>query len=160
MKNLFVIIAVMTLIACKNDKEAVSNQSTIDSAKSVVDSARVPVLKNSGGSVAFQVTPLNVSGEKGRTVFRKNGNVLFYFDQTSNEGNIRIDGKDYLLNSFNFSENNYSVKGNGVVIEALNGDFEDGTAGCIQGKFPEIKVVLQGKEVSIANIQVQDCPDY
>ena len=39
----------------------------------------------------------------------QNKNVIFYFDQNENKGNIRIDGKDYGLNKFDFTENNLSL---------------------------------------------------
>ena len=86
--------------------------------------------------------------------------MLFYFDQNSNEGNIRIDGKDYALSQFDFTENNYSISGNGVEIEAANGDFKDEKNECMEGNFPEIKVSLDGKIVNLANITSEDCSNF
>lgn len=149
----------MGLVSCKKDKENVSEKIVVDSSHSVLDSIQIPTFENAD-NVAFQITPQNISVEKGKAVFKQNGNVLFYFDQNSNEGNIRIDGKDYTLNQFNFTENNYAISGSGVEIEATNGDFKDRAGDCVEGDFPEVKVSLKDKVVKLTNITAQDCPTY
>jgi hypothetical protein len=106
------------------------------------------------------LAPQNISAEKGRAIFSQNGKVLFYFDQNSNTGNVRIEGKDYSLNKFEFSENNYSITGNGVKIEAEDGDFKDDSSDCVQGVFPYVKVSLNDKNINLTNISVKDCPTY
>lgn len=147
------------VLSCKKDKESLV-QNDADSTKSVLDSMQIPAFKNTEESVAFKIIPQNITSEKGRAIFKQNGNVLFYFDQNSNEGNIRIDGKDYPLNRFNFTENNYSISGSGVEIEATNGDFKDGKDDCIEGDFQEVKVSLNDKIVNLTNITAEDCPNY
>ncbi|SIS48504.1 hypothetical protein SAMN05421789_10228 [Kaistella chaponensis] len=160
MKKFFFVLTIITLVSCKKDKEIISDNIVVDSTKSVTDSLQRPELRNPDKSVAFQILPQNIASEKGRTIFKQNGNVLFYFDQNSNEGNIRIDGKDYTLSQFDFTENNYSISGNGVEIEAANGDFKDEKNECMEGDFPEIKVSLDGKIVNLANITSEDCSNY
>lgn len=160
MKRLFFVLTIITLVSCKKDKEIISDKIVVDSTKSITDSLQLPELQNADKSVAFQILPQNIASEKGRTIFKQNGNVLFYFDQNSNEGNIRIDGKDYTLSQFDFTENNYSISGNGVEIEAANGDFKDEKNECMEGNFPEIKVSLDGKIVNLANITSEDCSNY
>ena len=160
MKKLFFVLTIITLVSCKKDKEIISDKIVVDSTKSITDSLQLPELRNPDKSVAFQILPQNIASEKGRTIFKQNGNVLFYFDQNSNEGNIRIDGKDYTLSQFDFTENNYSISGNGVEIEAANGDFKDEKNECMEGNFPEIKVSLDGKIVNLANIKSEDCSNY
>ena len=160
MKNLFFVLTIITLVSCKKDKEIISDKIVVDSTKSITNSLQLPELRNPDKSVAFQILPQNIASEKGRTIFKQNGNVLFYFDQNSNEGNIRIDGKDYALSQFDFTENNYSISGNGVEIEAANGDFKDEKNECMEGNFPEIKVSLDGKIVNLANIKSEDCSNF
>ena len=160
MKKLFFVLTIITLVSCKKDKQIISDKIVVDSTKSVTDSLQVPELQNADKSTAYQILPQNIASEKGRTIFKQNGNVLFYFDQNSNEGNIRIDGKDYALSQFDFTENNYSISGNGVEIEAANGDFKDEKNECMEGNFPEIKVSLDGKIVNLANIKSEDCSNF
>jgi hypothetical protein len=160
MKKLFFVLTIITLVSCKKDKEIISDKIVVDSTKSITDSLQLPELRNPDKSVAFQILPQNIASENGRTIFKQNGNVLFYFDQNSNEGNIRIDGKDYALSQFDFTENNYSISGNGVEIEAANGDFKDEKNDCMEGNFPEIKVSLDGKIVNLANITSEDCSNF
>ena len=160
MKKLFFVLTIITLVSCKKDKEIISDKIVVDSTKSITDSLPLPELRNPYKSFAFQILPQNIASENGRTIFKQNGNVLFYFDQNSNEGNIRIDGKDYALSQFDFTENNYSISGNGVEIEAANGDFKDEKNDCMEGNFPEIKVSLDGKIVNLANITSEDCSNF
>ncbi|MBF8458061.1 hypothetical protein IV494_12835 [Kaistella sp. G5-32] len=159
MKKILLLMIFSAVLSCKKDKESVVQNNT-DSTKSVLDSMQIPAFQNGEESVAFKILPQNITSQKGRAIFKQNGNVLFYFDQNSNEGNIRIDGKDYPLNTFNFTENNYSISGRGVEIEAANGDFKDEKDDCVEGNFPEVKVMLNDKKVVIANITAQDCPNY
>jgi hypothetical protein len=147
------------LLSCKKDKENLNPKNTTDSTKSVLDSTQIPSFENPD-QTAFKIMAQNIAVEKGRTVFKQNGNVLFYFDQNSNLGNIRIDGKDYALTQFDFTENNYLISGSGVEIEATNGDFKDEKNDCVEGNFPGIKVSLHGKIVNLTNITSKDCPNY
>lgn len=146
-------------ISCKKDKEVLTNQSSSDSIV-VADSLQNPTIENPDQSAAFEIAAQDISAEKGRAVFSQNGKVLFYFDQNSNTGNVRIEGKDYPLNKFEFSENNYSITGNGVKIEAVDGDFKDDSSECVQGIFSDVKVSLNDKNVNLTNISVKDCPTY
>lgn len=149
------------IVSCKKDKEVISDHSNVDSSASIIsDSLQNPTIQNPDQPVAFELAPQNINSQKGRTLFTQNGKVLFYFDQNSNTGNVRIDGKDYPLNQFEFSENNYSISGNQVKIEASNGDFGDETSDCVQGNFPEISISVLNEKVNFSNVTVQDCPNY
>lgn len=160
MRNILPLIIFVVFISCTKEKEAISEQKISDNVVSTVDSIQIPTIENPYQSSAFIIIPQDISPEKGRAVFSQNGKTLFYFDQNSNKGLIRIDGKDYLLDRFDFNENNYAVFGSGVVIEATNGDFKSGTGDCVSGEFPEVKVTVNGKALNLANITVQDCPNY
>lgn len=159
MKKFLVLIICVVAISCKKDKEVLTNQPSSDSIV-VADSLQNPVIENPDQSAAFAVVPQNVQATKGRTVFSQAGKVLFYYDQNSNSGVVNIDQKNYTLNQFDFTENNYSVSGNGVKIEATNGDFKDPTSDCVYGNFPEISISLNDKKVNLTNVNVQDCPAY
>lgn len=148
------------IISCKKDKEVIVNQKKLDSANLAIDSAQVLNIKNPDYSGVFVVNSQNIDINRVGTIFYQGGNALFYFDQNSSKGNIKIDGKDYALNKLDFSENNYSLSGENIEIEAENGDFEDQTTDCIHGNFPLVKVTLNGKSLNIPGMTVQDCPNY
>lgn len=159
MKKFLVLIVFIIAISCKKDKEVLTNQATSDSTV-VSDSLQNSTIENPNHSGAFQVVPQDVKIEKGKAVFKQSGKVLFYFDQNSNSGVIQIDQNKYSLSKFDFTENNYEISGNGVKIEASNGDFKDAASDCVSGNFPEISVSLGGKTVNLTNVEVQDCPNY
>ena len=147
------------LSSCEKDKETISETAISDSLRnSTLDSIEIPTLQNADQSAAFEIVSQNIPSAKGRAIFSKDGNVLFYFDQNSNTGNIKIEGKDYALIAFDFNENNYKITGTEVTIEASNGDFKDNNSDCVAGIFPDVKVVLGDKTVNLANIEVLDCP--
>ena len=150
-----------TVLACKNDQEVISeNKISNDQELVTIDSTQNTVIKNPVAAAVFEIVPQEISAGKGRSVFTQNGKTLFYMEQNSNKGNIKIDGKDYTLNSYDFNENNYTLSGNEVKIEATNGDFKDQTGDCVNGIFPDVKVTLNGKVLNLSNVNVQDCPDY
>ncbi|MGZ5264461.1 MAG: hypothetical protein ACXWBY_03900 [Kaistella sp.] len=161
MKDMIPLLTFAVLISCAKEKEPVIAQKTSESVnRSVVDSVQSPTMKNAEYSAAFIIVPIDIAPQQGRSVFTQNGKTLFYFDQNANKGLIRIDGKDYNLDRFDFNENNYSLYGNGIVIEASNGDFKEMTGDCLYGVFPEVKVSLNGKILNLSNIKLQDCPAY
>ena len=150
-----------TVLACKNDQEVISeNKISNDQELVTIDSTQNPVIKNPVAAAVFEIVPQEISAGKGRSVFTQNGKTLFYMEQNSNKGSIKIDGKDYTLNSYDFNENNYTLSGNEVKIEATNGDFKDQTGDCVNGIFPDVKVTLNGKVLNLSNVNVQDCPDF
>lgn len=160
MKNILPLLIYAVLISCTKEKETVTDHKISDSISLAADSTKIPKIENPDYSGVFEITPQNVSSGKGRAVFVQNGKTLFYFDQNSNKGNVKIDGKDYALDRFDFNENNYSLYGDGVEIEATNGDFKSGNGDCVSGDFPEVKVTVNGETLNLANINVQDCPNY
>lgn len=150
-----------TVLACKNDQEVISeNKISNDQELVTIDSTQNTVIKNPVAAAVFEIVPQEISAGKGRSVFTQNGKTLFYMEQNSNKGSIKIDGKDYTLNSYDFNENNYTLSGNEVKIEATNGDFKDQTGDCVNGIFPDVKVTLNGKVLNLSNVNVQDCPDF
>ena len=159
MKNFLAILLITSLISCNKDKEKISDLVVKDSIRtSTFDSIQIPTFQNADQTAAFNIVPQTIASEKGRATFSKDGNVLFYFDQNSNNGTIKIDDKYYVLNAFDFNENNYKITGTEVSIEATNGDFKDNNSDCVAGVFPEVKVVLNDKTVNLTNIEVMDCP--
>lgn len=161
MKKIILVIILATLISCKKDKEIISDQKVTDPLKVVnTDSAQVATIEDPASPAAFNVIPQEISPGTGKSVFTRNGKTLFYFEQNSNAGKIKIDGKDYALNSYDFNENNYTISGDNVKIEAANGDFKDQNGDCMQGSFPAVKITFKGKVLNLPDINVQDCPDY
>lgn len=160
MKNILPLIVFAALVSCKKDVEPIAQLSKPDSASIVADSSSAVNIENPEYSGVFNVIPQDISAEKGRAIFTQDGKTLFYFDQNSNKGIIRIDEEDYSLDRFDFNENNYSLYGNNVEIEATNGDFKDTTGDCVYGDFSDVKISLNGKTLNLTNIKVQDCPNY
>lgn len=149
------------MVSCKKDAEKISVLGEKDStALTTLDSIQIPTFEDPVYSAPFVIVPQIVSSEKGRTVFSENGKVLFYFDQNANEGIINIDQKKYALTKFSFNENRYAISGDGVEIQATEGDFKSAANDCLQGKFPEIEVTLNNKTLNIPNVSVEDCPIY
>ena len=161
MKDMIPLLTFAVLISCAKEKETVIAQQAPDSVSQyLIDSAQSPTMRNAEYSVPFVIVPIEIAPQQGRSVFTQSGKTLFYFDQNANKGLIRIDGKDYNLDRFDFNENNYSLYGSGIVIEASNGDFKEMTGDCLYGVFPEVKVSLNGKVLNLSNINLQDCPAY
>ena len=160
MRNILSLIAFAALVSCKKDVEPIVQISKENPQSKVADSNSVLKIENPEYSGVFNVIPQDISADNGRAIFTQEGKTLFYFDQNSNKGIIKIDGKDYTLNRFDFNENNYTLYGNNVKIEATNGDFKDTTGDCVYGDFQEVKVTLDGKTLNIPNIKVQDCPNF
>ena len=154
------LLIITTVLACKKEQEIITENKITDHPVVKTDSTQNPVIKTPVAVAAFEIIPQDVSSAKGRSIFTQNGKTLFYFEQNSNKGNIKIDGKDYTLNSYDFNENNYTLSGNEVKIEATNGDFKDQTGDCVYGIFPDVKVTLNGKVLNLSNVNVQDCPDF
>ncbi|KMQ70732.1 hypothetical protein ACM44_10450 [Chryseobacterium koreense CCUG 49689] len=149
------------LVSCTKDNEAISEKTITDSsALSKTDSLQNPSLETPDSAALFLINPQDISAGKARSVFSKDGLTLFYFDQNTNSGNIRIDGNDYALTSYDFNENNYTLSGKEVKIEASNGDFNDQSGDCMEGTFPDVKVTLKDKTINLSNIKLKDCPDY
>lgn len=144
-----------SLNSCKKDEKVVESSLEKDSVK------LNNILKNDTGDLnSLKVDNLNVKPEKGKTVFSRDGESLFYFDTRSNLGEIKIDGNSYVLDMLNFTDNEYRISGNGIKITATEGNFEDMKGDCLSGNFPKMKVDMNGKVVVLNNISVQDCPAY
>ncbi len=159
MKRILPLLLLTILMGCKKDQDKVTDVKKNDSA-ALADSSHVAEISNPGFAAPFIVNPLDVVPAKGKAVFTEDGKTVFYFDQNENKGKIRIDGKDWELNSYDFNENNYTLSGAEIKIEATDGEFRDQTGDCVYGVFPEVKVTLNGKVLNMNNISVQDCPDY
>lgn len=159
MKKILPLLLLTVLMGCTKDQGKLTSEGKNDSIN-IADSSRVAEISNPDFSAPFIVNPVDVAAAKGKAVFTEHGKTLFYFDQNANKGNIRIDGKDWELNSYDFNENNYTLSGPELKIEATGGEFSDQTGDCVQGVFPEVKVSLNGKVLNMSNISVQDCPDY
>ena len=157
----FLSVVVFTVISCKKDHETVkSDVSAAHGGSSALsDSTNIDTVAPSDAAV-FKINAQDIAALKGRTVFTQNGSTLFYFDIDANKGVVRIDGVEYELNRADFNENNYSLSGDGVTIHATNGDFGEMVNDCVAGTFPEVKISHDGKTLKLAQVAVQDCPNY
>ena len=160
MKNTIHLITFAVLFSCVKENDKVSVQNSTQNVELSANDSTQTVMPDAEYSPAFKITPQDVSPEQGKSVFTQSGKTLFYFDQNSNKGTINIDGKDYSLTRFDFNENNYTLSGTGVSIEATNGDFKDMVSDCVYGVFPQVKVTMNGKIINITYISLQYCPAY
>ena len=159
MKN-FIIAGAASLalmVSCNKKEEIVDNQvskveedAKIDSSNMVIDSVENFETK--------KIQPLNIEAKPGRAVFTENNSTIFYFDLNENNGSITLDGKIYQLDKADFTENNYSLSGKGINIEATNGDFGEMVSDCVYGTFPEVIISMGGAPIILKRIKVQDCP--
>ena len=126
MKKFLLLLLVISVVSCNKDKDILTAVTEKDSVRtSSFDTIQIPSFQNADLSAAFEIAPQDIASEKGRSIFSKDGKTLFFFDQNSNSGTIKIDGNDYVLNAYDFSENKYKITGPEVSIEATNGDFPD-----------------------------------
>lgn len=141
MKKLIIgCISIATIIGCKEDKKI---QDTITS-----ETTTQP-----------QVDALIGIENTNTTIFSQEGQNIIIFDANSQTGKISIDSKEYALNQMMFSENNYELQGDSVSIEAYEGDFDTDNE-CISGVFPFIIIKINGQELILNNVKVQDCTQY
>lgn len=157
MKNIiFLLISGILLFSCKKDakidENVNHNSDSLTSDSLTISSADHPD--------AFRVEPLSEKAGLGKVIFTENGETILSYDTQANSGKIKLNGKEYILDNLIFSENNYDISGNEVKISAEDGNFQDMTSDCNYGTFPKIKISFNNQEVTLANVKVQDCPDY
>ena len=90
MKNFLPIIALAVLVSCKKDVEHVTQVSQQNSENTISDSTTNSNIENPEYSGVFNVIPQDISAEIGRAIFTQEGKTLFYYDQNSNQGIIKI----------------------------------------------------------------------
>lgn len=164
MRTIFLSTAFCTiLLACKKEEKVHQDTaaSTVDTVvPDTAAAAEVPEIRAGGNPTQRRVEPIQFDVETGKTIFTEGDQVVIGFNTDTQKGQIRIDGKDYELNSLTFSENSYEIKGDGITISATNGNFAEMVSDCAYGTFPEISINVNGQETVLKNIQVQDCPNY
>ena len=156
-KLFFIFLFAMLVISCK--KEAAIS----DGNNSVSDSVQIPdslSIQSADNPNAFRVETIADKADLGKVIFTENGKTIISFDTQSNTGKIKLNGKEYPLNNLNFSENTYEISGSGIQITAEDGNFQEMVSDCNYGTFPEFKIKFNNQEVKLANIKVQDCPNY
>lgn len=154
--------AILLTVSCSKEQDKIKSDATQSESSSLAknDSSAAATISTPENAPAFKITPQIIAAEKGRTVFTQNGSTLFYFDMNANKGVVKIDGHDVELSRADFNENNYSLSGEGVTIQAINGDFKEMVSDCVTGTFPQVKITHGGKTLNLAEVGVQDCPNY
>lgn len=157
MKNIFLLLFLgILIISCKKDAKIEENVNPVqDSA-----SADSLTFSSEDRADAFRVEPISEKADLGKVIFSENDETIISFDTKANSGKIKLNGKEYVLDELIFSENNYEISGNEVSIRAENGNFKEMSSDCNYGIFPEVEIKLSNQEVKLANVKVQDCPDY
>lgn len=108
----------------------------------------------------YTVSGIDTEQGAGKVIFSQNGVILFYFDNFSQEGKIKINQQIYSLSECVFSENNYIFSGEGIKITAEDGDFENRGDHCLYGLFSSIKISVNNDTFELPNANSVDCPNY
>lgn len=108
----------------------------------------------------YKVSGMDTEQDAGKVIFSQNGVTLFYFDNLSKEGKIKINQQIYNLSECIFSENNYIFSGQGIKIIAEDGDFENKTDHCLYGSFSNIKISVNNETFELPKVNAVDCPNY
>lgn len=153
-KFVFAILTIVTLISCKKDAKVTNNvnDSLLTGDSIVLNPAQNPN--------AFTIDPIDAESSIGKTIFSKDGKAIIDFDTQGNEGIIKINGMEIPLNRITFSENNYQIEGNDIVITAENGNFDEMVSDCNYGTFSDITINYKNNKSIISDVKVQDCPNY
>lgn len=155
---LLFLTAILFLAGCK--KEAPVAETP------VVDTLQTPSTAND--SLAFQdqlkadslATALNEQSAQGKLQFKKDENVILSFDLQAQKGEAVVEGKSYGLTKMQFSENNYTLSGPEIQVNAENGSFNEMTSDCLYGMIPNVEFILKDKTQKISSVGVQHCPVY
>lgn len=155
----------ITVLTCQQEEKITDTATTETTQTQLAPQTTTPAtpkaeLKPAEVQPALSVETIDDGADLGKAIFTENGKTVIVFNTVSQKGKIRINGKDYVLNKYTFSENNYEISGDGVSITASNGSFQDMVSDCAYGTFPEVTVKLNGKETKLKDIKVQDCPNY
>lgn len=139
-KIILTLSLILAVISCNNDKKSADNIATETSQ-----------------NTTNKIDTLSEIASEGKVVFLQNGKTIIYFDHEKQSGKIKIDGKEYPLNQLIFSENNYELQGEGIRIEAFEGEFKESEK-CVALSFPTIHIQLKDKEIHLNdNLEVSDC---
>lgn len=159
MKKITLILLLFCFVfSCK--KEAKTEQTTESNMKDsvkVLDSAQISAAEN---PTAFRILPISEKAEIGKIIFTENGKTIISYDSQANTGKININGQEYALDHLVFSENNYEISGENILIYAKDGNFSESATDCNYGVFDEISVTFNQHESRLSNVKVTDCPNY
>ncbi len=147
------------VISCKKEAktdEQTSTSNPQDSVK-VMDSTQISATEN---PTAFRIQPISDKAEIGKIIFTQNGKTIISYDTQDNSGKININGEEFTLDHLVFSENNYEISGEKILINAKDGNFSESATDCNYGTFEEIAVTFNQHESKFSNVSVTDCPNY
>lgn len=156
MKKTFWILFILFLaVACKKEAPIDSSAST--------DSLIVPADSISADSITVDSTliqSLETAPALGKTILKKDENIVLYFDEQAKKGEVLFEGKAYAISEMSFSENTFRFKGPEISAVAENGDFDEMSTDCLYGLMPELKITLGNTSETKTLVAVQSCPVY
>lgn len=159
MKRILLFLTVCLFLAgCKKEAPVTDN--------SVGDSLQIPSATNDSLAYLDQLkadsltTALNEQSAQGKLQFTKDKNVFLSYDLQAQKGIVRVKGKSYDLTQMEFSENNYTLKGPEIKVNAENGSFNEMTSDCLYGMIPNVELIFKHETQKIDNVGVQHCPVY
>lgn len=159
MKRILLFLTVCLFLAgCKKEAPVADNATA--------DSLQIPKATNDSLAYNEQLkadslsTALNEKSAQGKLQFTKEENVILSYDLQAQKGVVNIEGKSYDLNKMEFSENNYTLTGPEIKVNAENGSFNEMTSDCLYGMIPTLELIHKDKTQKISNVGVQHCPVY
>ena len=109
----------------------------------------------------LSVDILSVEGQPGRVTFSQKGKTIFYYDEQTSKGMIKINGTEYPTNAYKFHTDSYTITGDGIKITAPKCKYKKNNGeDCMYGKFSAVTVQLAEQTLTLKGVEVQDCPKY
>ena len=161
---IFLFTIVLFLFACnQNNSVTKENEVSVNDSSNTNPSNTLKSDTNTDKTspVALTITPLDTEGDMGQVTFTQDKKTIFYYDLKSNKGKVNLSGKEYILDKYDFNSDTYKLSGKQVTITAPKAKYSknDGTD-CNYGKFTEVLITLGSDQLTLKNIEVQDCPNY
>lgn len=110
---------------------------------------------------ALKLTPMDMAGDLGRVTFSQKELTVFYFDHKTKQGEIVLNNKKFVLDKYHFDSKKevYEI-GNAeisIVTEPCTFKENEGSD-CFYGSIKKIRITSKEGELTLQDVDVQDCP--
>ena len=152
-------ILVLFIAACSCNANQTATKETAPSNDTLTNKKNEPVPP----PVPLAITAMENSGDLGQTTFTQAEKTVFFFNIKNNLGKVMLNGVEYSLNKYDFDSktNTYTLSGDKVKINAPDCKFKKNEGeDCGYGKIAVATIILGADQLTLNNIDVQDCPNY
>jgi len=158
MKQFIFLIPVAVLFSCsqKNTKQTGSTETETAVKDTTVPAKTERPDSTAGAPTDLVLKPLAVSGDIGFVTFTQKDKTVFYYDAKLKKGKISLNGVDHTL-KLEFADKAYKLTGDGILITATEGKFDEMTSDCAYGKFKLVTVTMGSQVLKLNDVAVQDC---